>query len=231
VSKNIALLPRRCDLTRAQFHEYYETRHAPLAIGYFPFTRYVRNHLVDGDGLGFDTVSEFWSDDVAGLSALMQTEVGELMRADEQRFMDRPRIRSAGAEEHLLAGAPRTLESAALTKHAWLLRRAAGAQEPAFLAALIAWARSVAATGGGAGARVTLDLIRPWPGAEFPFDAVLWFWVSGHAEPSAGPVPAGVTVWARVHVLAEETPPQVMAEARRQRASSNADCATRDLGS
>jgi hypothetical protein len=46
MSKNIALLSRRAELTRAQFRDYYETRHAPLAIGYFPFTRYVRNHLL-----------------------------------------------------------------------------------------------------------------------------------------------------------------------------------------
>jgi EthD domain len=218
MSKNIALLSRRAELTRAQFRDYYETRHAPLAIGYFPFTRYVRNHLLEADDIGFDTVSEFWSDDLAGLAALMQTEVGELMRADEQRFMDRAQIRSGAAEEHLLAGSASTAETAACSKQAWLLRLAPATDEAAVVAGLTAWAGAALHDPGCA--RVTLDLIRPWPGAPFPFDAVLWFWMSTHAEPAAAPLPAGVAVWHRLPVAAEETPPQVMAQARRGRSAA-----------
>ena len=220
MSKNIALLPRRAGLSRAQFRDYYETRHAPLAIGYFPFTRYVRNHLLDADDIGFDTVSEFWSDDLAGLAALMQTEVGELMRADEERFMDRAQIRSGAAAEHLLAGSAATAESCDCSKHAWLLRLVPGTAAAAVVAGMTAWARAPAALRGPACARVTLDLVRPWPGAQFPFDAVLWFWMSAHAEPVAGPLPAGVAVWQRLQVAAEETPPRVMAQARRGRSST-----------
>jgi hypothetical protein len=201
MSKNIALLPRRGDLTRAQFRDYYEAKHAPLAIGYFPFTRYVRNHLADGEELGFDTVSEFWSDDIAQLAALIQTQVGVLMREDEQRFMDRAQIRSGAAEEHLLAGTQRAAESAAGTKYAWLLRRSAAMDEPAFVAGLSAWASQVVATPASRCVRVTLDMIRPWAAA-FPCDAVLWLWMSAPVAPAAGALPAGVTVWQRVRVIA-----------------------------
>ncbi len=218
MSKNIALLPRRGDLTRGQFRDYYEANHAPLAIGYFPFTRYVRNHLADAEELGFDTVSEFWSDDIAQLAALMQTQVGELMRADEQRFMDRAQIRSGAAEEHLLAGTPRTAESAAGTKYAWLLKRSAGIGEPAFVAGLAAWAGEFVATPAACCVRVTLDVIRPWAAA-FPCDAVLWLWMSAPVAPAAGALPAGVAVWQRLRVIAVETAPEVMARALQARAA------------
>ena len=216
MSKNIALLPRRAGLTRGEFHDYYEANHAPLAIGYFPFTRYVRNHLADAEEVGFDTVSEFWSDDIAQLAQLMQTEVGELMRADEQRFMDRAQIKSGAAEERLLAGSPRTAESAVGTKYAWLLQWAA-ATEAAAVAELAGWASRLVAAPDAACLRVTVDLIRPWPGAAFPFDAVLWLWMRGAATPAPATCPAGVSVWQRLRVLAAETPPQVMAAARQRR--------------
>jgi hypothetical protein len=215
MSKNIALLPRRHGLTRAEFRDYYEASHAPLAIGFFPFTRYVRNHLADGEEVGFDTVSEFWSDDIAQLAALMQTQVGELMRADEQRFMDRAQIRSGAAEEHLLAGAARTAESAAGAKYAWLLQRSSGEAE--FVAGLTVWAHALMAHASAGCVRVTLDLIRPWATA-FPFDAVLWLWLSAPGVPAGSVLPAGATVWQRLRVIPAETPPEVMARARSARA-------------
>ena len=216
MSKNIALLPRRSGLTRAQFRDYYETHHALLAIGYFPFTRYVRNHLADAEEVGFDTISEFWSDDLARLAALMETDVGELMRADEQRFMDRPQIRSGAADEYLLAGAPRTAESARPSKHAWLLRLSTGAPAAGVVAELTPWAQRLLESGDAGCTRVTLDIVHPW-GAAFPFDAVLWLWRSAPQAPAA-PAPPGVTVWQRLRVAAEETPAEVMAQALRARA-------------
>jgi hypothetical protein len=215
MSKNIALLPRRSGLTRAEFRDYYEASHAPLAIGYFPFTRYVRNHLADAEEVGFDTVSEFWSDDIAQLAALMQTQVGELMRADEERFMDRAQIRSGAAEEYLLAGTARTAESAAGAKYAWLLKRSIAEAE--LVASLSAWARELVAGAGAGCVRVTLDLIRPWAAA-FPFDAVLWLWLSAPRVQVGGALPSGATVWQRLRVIAAETPPQIMARALSERA-------------
>ena len=216
MSKNIALLPRRSGLSRAQFRDYYESRHAPLAIGYFPFTRYVRNHLADAEEPGFDTISEFWSEDLARLAALMETDVGALMRADEERFMERPQIRSGAAEEYLLAGAPRTAESAALGKYAWLLHLSPGTTAAAVVTELTAWAQRRDDPTAAGCTRVTLDLVRPW-GAAFPFDAVLWLWPSLSQVPAPCALP-GVTVWQRLRVSAAETPPQVMAQALRERA-------------
>ncbi|MDB5394746.1 MAG: ethyl tert-butyl ether degradation EthD, partial [Rhodospirillales bacterium] len=44
--KTIVLFRRRPDLSRAAFRDYYETRHAPLAVQHVHFTKYVRNHLI-----------------------------------------------------------------------------------------------------------------------------------------------------------------------------------------
>ena len=57
--KTVGLMPRRPDTTRAAFRTHYETRHAPLALGKFPFEKYIRNHIVssDPDPIGFDVPS------------------------------------------------------------------------------------------------------------------------------------------------------------------------------
>ena len=63
VLKNLGLIPRRADLTRAAFREHYERRHAPLALRQLrTFHRYVRNHVVDAAPADppFDALSEFW---------------------------------------------------------------------------------------------------------------------------------------------------------------------------
>ena len=91
--KTIAFMPRRADSTRAQFCDYYETRHAPLAIPFFPFSRYRRNHLADTNiEPGFDCLSEFWIASLDRIGELMTGEVGDMMRADERNFLDQPAI-------------------------------------------------------------------------------------------------------------------------------------------
>ncbi len=221
MSKNIALLPRRAGLTRARFHDYYERHHAPLAIGHFPLTRYVRNHLADGADLDFDTISEFWSDDLPRLAALMQTEVGDLMRADEARFMDRARIRSGSAREHLLSGPARGVESANAVKFAWLLRREPGTDEAGLVRLASSWSGALAEAHGAACERLTLDLVNPWPGVQFPFDSVLWLWMSSRSATRAEVALGGVRLWREVAVTAVETPPAEMAAALRRQSASH----------
>lgn len=150
--KTIGFLPRRPDLSRDAFRTYYEDRHAPLAIGLFPFTRYRRNHLADAkDDPGFDCVSEFWVPSVEEIGALMMGPAGETMKVDERNFMDQPRISAAVAEE-TLAGPD---GAASLI----LLQRTGGD-----VAALAAICASV-----GAG----LDLLVPFDTRPLPCDAVV----------------------------------------------------------
>jgi hypothetical protein len=212
MTKSIALLPRRADFTRRRFQEYYETRHAPLAIGYFRFSKYVRSHLIGQDDIGFDTISEFWNEDIERLAALMQGEIGEIMRADERCFMNRDTIRSGASEETLVHGPPRIMEVQPTVRTAWLLRRGGALDRDDLQAAASAWGRAVAAASGTSCERVTLDVISAW-GEAFPFDAILWFWMHEEAEPVLVPAPAGVVPWQEVLVESHETPPETMAAA------------------
>jgi uncharacterized protein (TIGR02118 family) len=201
--KSICLLGRRPDITRAEFQRYYETRHAPLGARLFPFTRYVRNHLQDHEEIGFDTISEFWAEDIVAAAALVDGPAGDIMRADERKFMDQSTSRPAGVVEHVLAGPERVREAPGREKLALLLRPADGVAAEAFVAAAQAWGRRL----GESADRVTLDEVSAWSERGFVCEAVLWVW-PGAAAIAAGAPPAEVTVWRRLSVRADETPPE-----------------------
>ena len=90
----LACLVRRPDLTREAFRQHYEERHAPLARSILPpFTHYLRNHVVEGD-VPFDVMTEFGyasGDAIAELNRVLASDAGDPIRADEERFMDRPK--------------------------------------------------------------------------------------------------------------------------------------------
>lgn len=151
VIKTIGFMPRRPDISRVQFRDYYETRHAPLAVPLFPFIRYRRNHLTDMEvEPGFDCISEFWVPSLNQIGELMAGNVGDTMRADERNFLDQPRIVAALADPVATgcdAGSVMVL-----------LRNEGGDVE-----ALVAAAREA-----GAG----LDLLSPMDDRPLPCDAV-----------------------------------------------------------
>ena len=102
--KNLGLIPRRADLTRPAFREYYERRHAPLALRHLRwFRRYVRNHVVAAAPADppFDALSEFWYDSAADLDAViafLTSPAGAVLRDDEAQFMNRSAIRIVRTE-------------------------------------------------------------------------------------------------------------------------------------
>jgi uncharacterized protein (TIGR02118 family) len=200
--KSVCLLTRRSGSSRADFQAYYEANHAPLAIQHFPFRKYVRNHLLDGEDLDFDTVSEFWADDLAATAGLMEGPVGEVLRADERRFMDQSMIRPAGAAERLIAGPPRGMEDGG-DKTALFVRRAEGVPMEAFVQAAVGWGAGL----GSRARRVTMDEVSPWTASGFPADAILWLW---GLDGAVGPPPADVTLWRHLDVRATETPPDAL---------------------
>lgn len=197
MTKSICALVHRPGSTRADFQAYYESNHAPLGARHFPFTRYVRNHLINAEDFGHDTISEFWADDIAGAAALMNGPVGDILRADEVKFMDQSRVAPAGAEEHVLSsGDPADAQGA---RTAFLIDPADGGED--WREAALAWGKEIAASQPG----VSLDFATSWKEVPFPAAAVLW--VPGHVAYEA---PAGLTV-RRLLARWAETPADILA--------------------
>ncbi len=206
--KTVGFMPKRPDISRAAFREHYETRHAPLALKFYPFRKYVRNHVVasDPDPVGFDCLSEFWVDDVAEIHRLMASEVGDTMREDERRFTNQEKIGPGIAEETHVAGPPRVVDDSFVNKEILLLRRAPGLSPEDFAAAAVAWGQELAASSGGRVTRVTFDAVTPFEGRQFPpCDGILYGWITGEggALYDAKP-PAGIEIYGRIRTESVE---------------------------
>jgi len=157
--KSICVLAHNDTFTRADFQAYYESNHAPLGLQHFPFVNYSRNHVLDAPDIGFDTISEFWAEDIASLAGLMDGPVGEILRADERRFMDQSKTAPAGVDEHVLSTGVVNGE-----RYAILLNNIGDPDT------LLSWARQTADRAPG----VSLDLATSWREPAFPAQAVLW---------------------------------------------------------
>lgn len=198
--KAISLLTRRPDLTREAFRRYYEDIHSPLAIANFPYQQYTRNHLLDEVvGLDFDCISEFRMQAGFDLRQAMQSRSRALMRDDERRFMRPERIRVAMSEEYVLADGSKADDSVLQHRYALLLSRAGRAQAE-FRREVEAWARALSRDIRGL-CSMSLDLLSPVVGSDFPFDALLWLQLEQQPErPSGitGPAP-GLLAVVQVH--------------------------------
>jgi uncharacterized protein (TIGR02118 family) len=180
--KTIGLMPKRTDISRAAFRDHYENRHAPLALGKFPFEKYVRNHVVasDPDPIGFDCLSEFWVEKVAEIHTIMAGPIGDIMREDELRFTDQRKIGPAVAEEIHVAGPPRIVDDGVTHKEILLIRPSAGVSKGAFVDSAVQWGKVLAADSAGRLLRVTMDTVVPFEGRPFPdFQAILYGWTAG----------------------------------------------------
>lgn len=192
LSKSMAFMPRKPGTTRARFRRYYEERHSPLALEFFTFDRYVRNHLDEADDIGdFDCYSEFWIADRDAIPRLMAGEAGDTMRRDERNFTDQPRIRAGLAEAHHLFGPPRTDTEDGTGR---LLLLLSGTDRAGLLAALRPPAGAT---------RMAVDFLTPFdPAQSFPADAVLSLWPATAAAPD---LPPGWTVTGRFRATSAET--------------------------
>jgi uncharacterized protein (TIGR02118 family) len=217
VFKNLAFMPRRPDFTRQQFHRYYETRHAPLALQFIrTFVKYARNHVVRAQpDVPFDTLSEFWFDHVQAAQAVgewVQSTQGAVIREDEAQFLDRPRVLAFPVTESLVAGAARGVESGPTRVEALLFNRP---QPPETFAQDLNrigrdWARRDDLV------RVCLNLTMIVPGSTPPCYAILTAWprqsrVGTDAGGQAASMPPGAEALGCVHHLVMdciETPPE-----------------------
>jgi len=97
--KGIAVLKRKPGLSREEFVRHYEEVHVPLVLSHFrTMRRYVRNYVTappSGEGPDFDCITEFWFDSGKELKRVYdvyESDVGEVIRNDEERFIDRTKM-------------------------------------------------------------------------------------------------------------------------------------------
>ena len=107
----LAFLTMREGIEREAFIDYYENHHVPLICSLAPAPIvYKRRYLVRGDAINhedasidFDVVTELGFPDRAAYRAwsaqLSKPGSGELIVADEQKFLDRSRTRAYVVEE------------------------------------------------------------------------------------------------------------------------------------
>lgn len=188
--KSICTLTRRSDFSREQFQHYYDNNHAALAIKHFPFTRYVRNHVLDNPDIGFDTISEFWTEDVSKLMALMNGPVGDILREDERRFMDQSKVAPGVSEEYATAAGVVADERYAVLLN-WSDESFDSRQ----------WAKELIAKN----TNISIDFIASWQEPAFPAKAVLW--TSNKHNPAYLPQAVSATV---VRVRRIETNPKML---------------------
>lgn len=193
--KSVCLLTRKPGTTREAFRDYYETRHALLGSRYFPFAKYVRNHLLaSSTPVDFDVITEFFFDDGVNVADLHSGRVREILDQDEREFMDQRLIRPAGAEELLLAGPPRDIAPAGRRRQMLLLN--SDSDETVFRAAVAGWGEAMASDHHLP--RVSVDYTSPqFPDGEqrFPWQAILSLWLDDTGESvSELEAPPGVTL-------------------------------------
>jgi uncharacterized protein (TIGR02118 family) len=216
--KNLGLIPRRADLTRAAFRNYYERRHAPLALQHLRhFRRYVRNHVVAAAPADppFDALSEFWYDSAADLDAViavLTSAAGAVLRDDEAQFMDRSGIRIVRVQESLLFGPARGTEEGVVTKHALLLHRAAGTRAADFHGDVQRACAALLEPRQAAFVRLQLELPVDPDEPGLALDALLTAWPNAEARAPFDALPelasvAGVT---RLRFESIETPPALL---------------------
>lgn len=215
--KTLGFLPRRADLGRAAFREYYETRHAPLALRHIRvFAKYVRNHVVRGDPAapGFDCLSEFWFDEpeaAADIGKWLTSPAGQVLREDEAKFMDRSRIASCAVSERLLFGAERPVESGVVRKLGLALTRAASGTPADFTAQVEKFCDELVHRSSAVAQRVCLDVPMDLLQPNLPLHALISIWPATPDAPIDAPPAAGAIAAITTLTLdAIETPPAAL---------------------
>lgn len=108
----VVCLRRKKGMSKEDFHRYWREVHGPLVKGVADFVRhvrkYVQHHTVAGGIPGFpasaeepfDGIAELWFDDAdAAGRAFSEPRYLEIIRPDEQKFLDLSECRIFLAEE------------------------------------------------------------------------------------------------------------------------------------
>jgi uncharacterized protein (TIGR02118 family) len=101
--KLMACLRRKPDMSEDAFHQYWKETHGPLVKSVTEFSRYVRRYIQShtAQDVGsifppqatppYDGIAELWFDSVEQMqAAFAEPRYLEIIRPDEQRFIDLP---------------------------------------------------------------------------------------------------------------------------------------------
>jgi hypothetical protein len=112
--KSMALLKCKPELTREQFIDYYETRHAPLICALLPEVCGYRRNFIHSEGAflnpgaatrDYDVITELWFADRAAYEAAMERcanpETARRIAEVEEQFLDRSCTRMFVVDEHI----------------------------------------------------------------------------------------------------------------------------------
>ncbi|MCR9185899.1 MAG: EthD domain-containing protein [Halieaceae bacterium] len=211
--KSICLLSRLSGTSPEAFRDYYENNHSRLGSRYFPFAKYVRNHVLSASpAVDFDVITEFFFAPDLDVAGVHSGRVREILDADERRFMEQRLIRPAGAEEVLLAGPPRDVEAPGRLRQMLLLKPITGAGGT-FADSVAAWGRQLADH--EQVLRVTMDSASaqaPGGGNAFPYEALLSVWLKDDNTVQPGEPPAGIELSGILLTEVCESPPDLLRE-------------------
>ena len=104
--KSLTFIKRKPGLSREEFLTYWIEKHGPLAAKVVPGLRkYVQCHPVAGFESDIDGIVELWWDSPESFQAFLswrQSDAAQILKDDEEQFVDTSRWVRFVAEEHLI---------------------------------------------------------------------------------------------------------------------------------
>ena len=118
--KFFGLIPRRADISPAEFHDHYRHPHGTLGTQIPAFRGYVQSHQVGSSALGddqtrFEAVAEGWFDNVDDAAGLADDpHYVEHVQPDEPNFVDLAKLKWLYTTEEVLFSGPDPREATPL---------------------------------------------------------------------------------------------------------------------
>ena len=104
--KSLTFLKKKPGLSKEEFLRYWKEKHGPLAARVVPgLKKYVQCHPVPGFESDIDGIVELWWDSSEAFQAFLswrQTDAAQVLKDDEDQFVDTSRWVRFVAEEHLI---------------------------------------------------------------------------------------------------------------------------------
>lgn len=129
--KVFVAIPRRADISDAQFHAHWREPHGRLALNIKPMRRYVQSHRVPHPSLAlsagpYEGFAEVWLDDLtAALNLGNDPDYQRYLRPDEPNFCDQAGLKFLFTEEDVALAGPLPGEATGTFKLIQLIRRPA----------------------------------------------------------------------------------------------------------